>query len=133
LATILAAYLATWRPVWRPPWWSGVAAASLAATAAVSCRSGTKYYTTNFRYLRSLPVKFQVSRLEIAACSVEQTHTHTHTNKVHFELKVKSHYVRQLFIFGITQIVFHFFLFTEYILISTNISKTIETIIKLNV
>ncbi len=48
------------------------------ATAAASCRSGTKNYTANFGYFRSLPSKFQVSRLEIAACSVEHTHKHTH-------------------------------------------------------
>jgi hypothetical protein len=89
LATLLAAYLATW----QPPWWSGLVAPLLTATAAASCRSGTKNYTANFGYLKSLPSKFQVSRLEIAACSME------HTNKEHFELKVKSHYVPQIFCF----------------------------------
>ncbi len=111
----------SWRHIWRPVFSYrlyifgyhlggifGDLAISLATTmmkrhggpdtAAASCRSGTKNYTANFGCLRILPSKFQVNRLEIAACSVEQTHkqTHTHTHKEHFELKVKSHYVRQL-------------------------------------
>ncbi len=67
-----------WRPVWRPP--PHYAAAAPKTIQQISGISG-------------VPSKFQVSRLEIADCSVE--HTHTHTNKVHFELKGKSHYVRQ--------------------------------------
>ncbi len=88
-----------WRPSWRHIWRLGdqfgdimphYAAAAPKTIQQISGISGV--YPQNFKSVGSKlwPVAWNTQ-------THTQTHKHTHkpTNKEHFELKVKSHYVRQ--------------------------------------